>query len=853
MPIRAPSRTPNLTQNEMESYGKNCLKLSYQARKPPNSMRARSRTRALSSRREGETHRLRSPLLASARNLSGLSLIQHVCREGLAILCCESVEYWELETPDKFVHRHHEGRITPGQCKNALKLEEAPALLRALNGSVTILANNGEIRGRNCFLVPVRPKAGPKGIFVFVQDANEKRNKLNRQTINKAEALAGGFEAALNSDAHLSKTEPDDTGVRDSMAVTADLKPSLLLPEFVSDFTVRAATMLGARMAFLALSRGTRLETVFPQDINVPTIPDVRKILDTALTKAAAKLRGDVRTTSAKGLLGTRIARALNWKHLWLIRLESRENHLLGLLCLVDLETHISESDRNLIHAVAGHASIALENSRLFSRIEQSKRQWVEDFDAIHDLIVVHDYANRILRINRSLAQMLGSQPSELVGAKMNVVRVFAKNGARDGCPFCSDTEKLAEGTVLSAGAHAYLVSTSRIGAGPEEGSRIIHVLKDITEQRGYQAQLKRERDFNTNILNHTQSMILVLDTAGLISYANRRCYEAGFRKRDLLGRQLTDFVPRERRPLIERAFQSTLRGSAAESLELPFLYGNRSTGQVSISMSPMRDESGEVNSVVVVMTDITDARVLQAQLRHSEKMAALGQLVSGVAHEINNPLASIIGYSDLLLENPNVPGNAKDELNIVLKEAERTKEIVQNLLRFARQMPSRRERLDAHAILRQVVQLRTYGAANEGVEVIEKLSEGLSQIFGDADQLQQVFLNILNNAYDAVRDMKRPGRIEIFATNREGFVEIAIRDNGSGVSDTERIFEPFYTTKEVGKGTGLGLSICYGIVREHGGEIFCTNNAGSPGCTVFVKLPAASENVSASVAEIGR
>jgi len=115
------------------------------------------------------------------------------------------------------------------------------------------------------------------------------------------------------------------------------------------------------------------------------------------------------------------------------------------------------------------------------------------------------------------------------------------------------------------------------------------------------------------------------------------------------------------------------------------------------------------------------------------------------------------------------------------------------------------------------------------------------------------VFLNILNNAYDAVREVGRVGRIEISTTEREGWVEIAIRDNGTGVSETERIFEPFYTTKEVGKGTGLGLSICYGIVREHGGEISCVNNSDGAGCTFLVRFPAAGGAAIASVAEAGR
>ncbi|HEV2491178.1 MAG TPA: ATP-binding protein [Candidatus Acidoferrales bacterium] len=632
------------------------------------------------------------------------------------------------------------------------------------------------------------------------------------------------------------------------MNVAADLGPYLLLPEFVKDFTARAAELLNANQGFLALSRGARLETIITHNFDGRANPSVRSSIDTALTKLAEDHPETILIGAASDLIGAALARPLKWRNLSLIRLTGRGGDLLGLLCLVDRKNELSSADTNLIHALAGHASVALENSRLFSRIEQSKRQWVEDFDAIGDLIVVHDLAHRILRVNRSLAQCLGSGPSELVGMTTNILNKLTKRKTGTACPFCSETEVHVEGSVLHAGTRAYLVSSSRIGSGSEEGSRIIHILKDITEQRTYQTQLQRERDFNTKILNHTQSMILVVDTAGLISYANRRSYEAGFQEADILGRSLTEFVPRDRRSMLDKAFQGALQGQASENLELPFLYGKRSTGQFSISLSPMRDELGQVNSVVIVMTDITDARVLQAQLRHSEKMAALGQLVSGVAHEINNPLAAIVGYSDLLLENSSIPEEAKEELSIVLKEAERTKEIVQNLLRFARQMPSRRERLDARDILHQVVQLRTYGAASEGVEVIERTGPDVPPIFGDADQLQQVFLNILNNAYDAVREVKHTGRIEISTAERSGMLEIVIRDNGTGVSETERIFEPFYTTKEVGKGTGLGLSICYGIVREHGGEIMCVNNTDGPGCTFVVRFPIAREAMSVSV-----
>ena len=474
----------------------------------------------------------------------------------------------------------------------------------------------------------------------------------------------------------------------------------------------------------------------------------------------------------------------------------------------------------------------------------------MEDFDAISDLIIVHDPANRIVRVNRSLAEALGSRPSELIGKSTQALKSIARNAVGNACPFCREISRSAEESVLTSGTQAFLISTSRIGGGTEEGSRTIHILKDITEQRTYQTQLQRERDFNTKILNHTQSMIVVLDTAGLVSYANRRCYEAGYREEYLLGRPLAEFIPRSRRTLFEKSFEAALHGVAAENLEFPILRGNRSTGRFSISLSPMRDEQEQVNSIVVVMSDITETAVLQAQLRHSEKMAALGQLVAGVAHEINNPLAAIVGYSDLLLENSDISESAKDDLRIVLQEAERTKEIVQNLLHFARQTPTRREPLDVHAVLRQVLQLRSYGSAGHGVEVLEHFRSSVSRVFGDAHQLQQVFLNILNNAYDAVHETQRAGKIEIITSELDGMVEIMIRDNGIGISDTERIFEPFYTTKEAGKGTGLGLSICYGIVREHGGEVSCVNNTEGAGSTFFVRLPMADATALTIVSE---
>jgi two-component system NtrC family sensor kinase len=238
-------------------------------------------------------------------------------------------------------------------------------------------------------------------------------------------------------------------------------------------------------------------------------------------------------------------------------------------------------------------------------------------------------------------------------------------------------------------------------------------------------------------------------------------------------------------------------------------------------------------------MTDITDATLLQAKLAHSEKMATIGRLVSGVAHEVNNPLAAILGFTDLLLENPDVPASAREDLQIILQETQRTKDIVQDLLSFARQRPVQRELVSVNHVLRQTIKLRSYDFASHGVEVREEFDEALNPALGDAQQLQQVFLNILNNAYDAVQEAGQRGRIVIRTSHRNNAIEISITDNGTGINDPERIFDPFYTTKHAGKGTGLGLSICYGIVKEHSGEISAQNHPAG-GALLQVRLPVA-------------
>jgi two-component system NtrC family sensor kinase len=740
------------------------------------------------------------------------------------------------------------------------------------------------------------------------------------------------------------------------MELAVEAARSRHLPDFLERFALRSTRMLGAIWGGVAVYRGRETE--------LHRMPGGSSTLAEAgvewLVSCARESRKDVEIRSIPKEI------TVGWspgepEAAVFVRVAASDNERLGTLCLFRRRKTLGANEKRLLHALASHAALSLENFRRFSQLERSKRQWVEDIDAISDYIVVHDRAWNIVRTNRSLASHLGVPPVALVGEAMSSLRQIAETGSDLPCPFCRDTQRSKEEYVAASAERIFLVSTSRAPGVSDDDTRTIHVLKDITdrreaerryrelfdsiqeglffatpdgrfldvndamvrmlgyasreellradvsphlypvpearekflqalsekgvlrnyeetlrrkdgtllhtlqnitavrdarghigqirglmldvtEQKTFQSQLQRERDFNEKILNTTQSMILVLDTAGLISYANRRCYEAGYQDNELIGNRLVDWVEASHQEDFDAALETTAHGHQVENLELRVRRGDGSMGHFSISLSPMRDDQNAVNSVVVVMTDITDAALLQAKLAHSEKMATIGRLVSGVAHEVNNPLAAILGFTDLLMENPEVPVSAREDLQIILQETQRTKDIVQDLLSFARQRPVQRELVQVNSVLRQTIKLRSYDFASHGVEVVEDFEEALAAALGDSQQLQQVFLNILNNAYDAVQEAGHRGCIRIHTRRQAEMIEVAISDNGTGITDPQRIFDPFYTTKQVGKGTGLGLSICYGIVRAHGGEIQCWSNEGGAGSTFVVRIPVATE-----------
>jgi PAS domain S-box-containing protein len=276
--------------------------------------------------------------------------------------------------------------------------------------------------------------------------------------------------------------------------------------------------------------------------------------------------------------------------------------------------------------------------------------------------------------------------------------------------------------------------------------------------------------------------------------------------------------------------------------------------GLVVASRTPREFSSADVNLLIAVGSQISSAiersilyeetrqayenlRRTQEQLLHSEKLAAVGQLISGVAHELNNPLTAILGYSQLLTSSGQMGQQGIEYADKLYKQAQRTHRIVQNLLSFARQHKPERMPVQINQALEETLALRDYDLRMHNIRVHLDLAEKLPVTSADPHQLQQVFLNMVNNAVDAILEHSTEGDLWVRTALDGGRICIEFTDSGPGVKDASRVFDPFYTTKPVGKGTGLGLSICYGIITEHGGTIQ-VKNVPTRGASFTIELP---------------
>ena len=363
--------------------------------------------------------------------------------------------------------------------------------------------------------------------------------------------------------------------------------------------------------------------------------------------------------------------------------------------------------------------------------------------------------------------------------------------------------------------------------------------LVDITEKRKMERQLAQQEEFRRRLLESFPDLILVVDREERYTFVSSRSRDLlGRSAEDMLGKKISDLE--DHSPELAALYHSVVSGQEAfSSAEYGAKHRNGSWHTMRASGSQLADAEGKITGVIISVRDITIERKLEQQVVQGERLAAMGAMIGGVAHELNNPLTSILGVSELL-QDTETNETARRQLGMLQQQARRAAEIVQNLTYFSRPPAPGKSKINLVEIVERTLNLHAYSLRKNNVTV-DFLKESMPYALGDPHQLMQVFLNLILNSEQAIREVRDKGTLRIRLGRTDSSVWISFHDDGPGIpkENLPSIFDPFYTTKRPGRGTGLGLSICKSVMKEHSGSVEAAN-APDGGAVFIVTLPLA-------------
>ena len=341
----------------------------------------------------------------------------------------------------------------------------------------------------------------------------------------------------------------------------------------------------------------------------------------------------------------------------------------------------------------------------------------------------------------------------------------------------------------------------------------------------------------------HTSTIGMYITREGRFILTNPQFQKiTGYRADELQGSVSLEIVFADDRDMVRDYAVEMLKGQRLTAYE--FRYITRS-GEIRWALESVASVLYKRERVLLgSFMDIHEKKKIDSQMLIAGKLASIGELAAGIAHEINNPLTIVTGYAQLLLESDNIPKDMADDLQKIYDESQRVVKIIQNLMRFARRNNPGRDSVDVNEVIGRALELQHYEMVKNNITLTTHLAGDLPLLMADFNQLQQVFLSIITNAQQAVMEARGKRKITLSTSAEKGFIRISIADNGPGIpaENMTRIFDPFFTTKEVGRGSGLGLSVCHGIVSEHNGKIYVESAPGK-GATFVVELPMHKNN----------
>ena len=362
--------------------------------------------------------------------------------------------------------------------------------------------------------------------------------------------------------------------------------------------------------------------------------------------------------------------------------------------------------------------------------------------------------------------------------------------------------------------------------------------LVDITEKRSMERELAQQEEFRSRLLESFPDLILVVDLNERYTFVSSRARDLlGYQPKEMLGKKISDLD--DHSPDLASLYHTIVSGAQAfAAAEYGARHRDGNWRTMRAAGSQLVDAEGKISGVIISVRDITIERKLEQQVVQSERLAAMGAMIGGVAHELNNPLTSILGVSELL-QDTETNETSRKQLAMLQQQARRAAEIVQNLTYFSRPPAPGKSRINLVEVVERTLNLHAYSLRKNNITVDFLKEAGLPYAMGDPHQLMQVFLNLIVNAEQAIREARDKGTLRIRLGRSEGSVWVSFHDDGPGIAkeNLASIFDPFYTTKRPGRGTGLGLSICKSVMKEHSGSVEAANAPGG-GAVFTVTLP---------------
>jgi PAS domain S-box-containing protein len=487
----------------------------------------------------------------------------------------------------------------------------------------------------------------------------------------------------------------------------------------------------------------------------------------------------------------------------------------------------------------------------------KNEARFTELFETLQEGIYITTPDGQILDVNPALVRMLGYDTKEELLAK-KVPDILTDAGERKLLKHEVEQQSAIQGREITLQCKdgrpivcLHTAATVRDSAGTV--IRYQGAVMDITTRREMEHRLHQQQEFARRLVDSFPDLILVLDASSRFTFVSPRCKEVlGYELEETREMKLGGRTHSEDLPALLSLYADVVAGKQTfASLEVRVRHKLGEWRRIRFNFSPLFDESGKIDGVVMSGRDVTELKRLEEQLIQAEKLAAMGQMLAGVAHELNNPLTAILGATELLRERGGIEEDTKRQLDLTHRQARRAARIVQNLLDFSRPAAPQKKPLDVNTLVERTLQLHEHSLRRNNVAVDFHPLTDLPGVVGDANQLMQVFLNLVTNAEYAIREVRESGRIQIRLVRDSSRIAVTFQDDGVGIRPEAfpHLFDPFYTTKRPGGGTGLGLSICMAIVREHGGTIEAESlPAGGSAFTVY--LPVAAETIPSTAAK---